>query len=689
MRKILAATGLFTLTFTLTTFSQTEEIHHCGTSEMMEKALLEFPDMADSLAKWEMVQQTGNVEKATKVFPIVFHIVHTYDGNWVTDAQVHSALKIINEDYKGLNADLSGVISSFQGVIGNPDFEFRLARKDPQGNCTNGITRTFSKHTLSTDDDVKTIAPQWDPKKYINVWVVSNIKNGAGGYAYLPGSAAFMPGRDGIIIRSTQFGAIGFSNNSTFAKRSLSHELGHYFNLQHTWGGSNTPGLASNCNSDDGVNDTPNTIGTAGSICNTAQNTCSSLDNVQNIMDYATCPLMFTAGQSTRMINAANSTTANRNNLSTSANLIATGTNNGYSDTICVPIADFHTSNRIVCVGTNLQIKDFSHRGNVTSYTWEVTNGTNTLTSNLQNPTFNFTAEGLYTVKLTVSNAAGSNSITKSNYIKVTSNQAEVSSNGYFDDFEDNPISSGRWFVVNETSNGWKETNAASVSGTKSLKIDNRTADSLDTWTLYSPSFNFSQITDLSIKFKYAYVKRNNSSADKLRILLSSNCGQSWNIISNLTGANLETSSPTTSNFVPLPAQWKEATINVPTTYKTQTNVRIKFEFVSAKGNNFYFDDFNIPGIASTQEELNLVNGLKVYPNPNNGDFQVSIDAVQPGDAIFKLIDISGKTVWMKNRTLELGTGIYPVQTAGLSKGIYWLNIQTPFGIFNEKVIIQ
>ena len=406
-------------------------------------------------------------------------------------------------------------------------------------------------------------------------------------------------------------------------------------------------------------------------------------------MDYASCPLMFTAGQSTRMINAANSSTAIRNNLSTSANLLATGTNNGYSDTLCVPIADFHTSNRVVCVGTNLSIKDFSYRGPVATYAWEVSNGTNTLTSSLQNPTFNFTAEGLYTVKLTVSNASGSNSITKSNYIKVTPSQAEVTSNGYFDDFEYSPITSGRWFVVNETSNGWKETNAASVSGSKSLKIDNRTADSLDTWTLYSPSFDFSQIADVSIKFKYAYVKRNNKSADKLRVLISSNCGQTWNLINNISGANLETGTATTANFVPLPSQWKEANVNVPTIYKTQTNVRIKFEFISASGNNFYFDDFNIPGTASNQEELNFVNGLKVYPNPNNGDFQVSIDAAQPGEAIFKLIDISGKTVWTKNRTLELGTGIYPVQSAGLSKGIYWLNIQTPFGILNEKVIIQ
>lgn len=688
MKKILATTGLFTLILSQTTFSQNTEVHYCGSTEMYQKALIEFPDMADSIAKWNLHAPLTNVEKAVKVFPIVFHIIHTYDVNWVTDAQVHDAVKIVNEDYKGLNSDLTGVIPVFQSIVGNPDFEFRLARKDPQGNCTNGITRTYSKATLYSDDDVKTIAPQWDPSKYINVWIVNNISNGAGGYAYLPGSAQFMPGRDGIILRASQFGSIGLSNGGTFSKRSLTHELGHYFNLLHTWGGTNSPGLASNCSDDDGVTDTPNTIGTGNGGCNTGQVTCSSLDNVQNIMDYASCPLMFTAGQSTRMIAAANSATASRNNLSTSANLIATGTNTGYTDTICVPVADFNATNKIGCVGSSIQIKNYSYRAQITTYAWEVTNGTITLTSAVENPTFNFTQPGLYSVKLTVSNAQGSSTKTKTSYIKISTAQAEINSNGFFEDFENNALSNN-WFVVNETTNGWKETTAASVSGTTSLKIDNRTADSLDTWTLYSPTFDLTQVANPVIKFKYAYLKRNNNSACKLRIYMSSNCGQTWNIIYNFNSTALATAGNSNANFIPLASQWKDATVNIPGLFQNQNNVRIRFEFVGGKGNNFYFDDFNIPGTASTQEEINNSSSLKIFPNPNNGDFQVSIDAAQGGEATFKLIDISGKTVWTQTRNIELGTKQYPVQSSGLSKGVYWLNIQTPFGILNEKVIIQ
>ena len=74
---------------------------------------------------------------------------------------------------------------------------------------------------------------------------------------------------------------------------ALTHEVGHYLALNHTWGAGNTPEAATNCNQDDGVTDTPNCAGTPN--CNLNINTCGAgtpgdlKDNVQNFMDYAYC----------------------------------------------------------------------------------------------------------------------------------------------------------------------------------------------------------------------------------------------------------------------------------------------------------------------------------------------------------------------------------------------------------------
>ena len=130
---------------------------------------------------------------------------------------------------------------------------------------------------------------------------------------------------DGVIALSTYVGSIGTSSPTN--SRTLTHEIGHFFNLQHVWGNTNAPGVA--CG-DDGVSDTPITKGwdhcpsSNYDVCNNGVD-----ENFQNYMEYSYCDVMFTQGQNTRMHAALNSTVQNRNNLWTTNNLIATGTKIG------------------------------------------------------------------------------------------------------------------------------------------------------------------------------------------------------------------------------------------------------------------------------------------------------------------------------------------------------------------------
>ena len=81
------------------------------------------------------------------------------------------------------------------------------------------------------------------------------------------------------------------------------------------------------------------------------------------------------------------------------------------------PKADFLTDKVVFAAGDSAQFVEASSN-NPTSYQWTIT-GTQNLTSTLPNPKLKLNGLGNYTIKLRVSNAFGSDSVTKTNYLKV------------------------------------------------------------------------------------------------------------------------------------------------------------------------------------------------------------------------------------------------------------------------------
>jgi hypothetical protein len=253
------------------------------------------------------------------------------------------------------------VKEEFLSIVADAEIEFRLARKDANGNCTKGITRTFSTATFGGSEDDRISAVQsehgnWPGNRYLNVFVAADI-GGAAGYTYRP--STWRTGmNNGIHVLHTYVGSIGTS--STQRSRTMTHEVGHWVNLPHTWGNSNNPGLSTNCNDDDGVTDTPNTIG--WTTCNRSGESCGSLDNVENYMEYSYCSKMFTNGLRTRMRAALNSNTGGRSTVISAANLTFTGVNQ--PDVFCK--ADFRANVTEVCAGESIDFLDDSFFGPTT-----------------------------------------------------------------------------------------------------------------------------------------------------------------------------------------------------------------------------------------------------------------------------------------------------------------------------------
>lgn len=252
------------------------------------------------------------------LIPLVFHVIHDDGIENISNSQIHEAIIQLNEDFAAINPELIEVHPQFNNLIANIGFEFRLADLDPNGEPTTGINRIKSDLTYNGDDIALKQLIQWDPTMYLNIWVVhSSDGNNGSAFAFYPadveGSGSIY---DGVV---SSYWAVGRTETAIESHyKILTHEIGHWANLKHTWGDESNHQSTEGCNYDDGVNDTPNTIGNDG--CNIESISCSSLDNVQNYMDYSDCPAMFTEGQKNRMLATMNSSVGGRNNIWSNSN---------------------------------------------------------------------------------------------------------------------------------------------------------------------------------------------------------------------------------------------------------------------------------------------------------------------------------------------------------------------------------
>ena len=144
--------------------------------------------------------------RSTYTVPVVFHIIHQYGSENISDEQVFDAMRVLNEDFNKQNPDWDDVVSQFLPLVANIDIEFKLAQKDPNGNCTKGITRTVSALTNVGDQSMKNLI-QWPRNKYLNVWVCA-YADGAAGYTLTPGGAALYAAADGIVMLHNYVGSI-------------------------------------------------------------------------------------------------------------------------------------------------------------------------------------------------------------------------------------------------------------------------------------------------------------------------------------------------------------------------------------------------------------------------------------------------------------------------------------------------
>ncbi|MBC8265490.1 MAG: zinc metalloprotease [Flavobacteriales bacterium] len=529
MKKLILLSSL--ILFTTTLFSQ----NRCGTTEYQQQIEQINPEIRAERLKLEkdilrwIGENPNHQQKVIITIPVVVHVVYNSPQQNISDAQVQSQIDVLNNDFRRTNVDAIMTPTVWTSVAADCEIEFCLASTDPNGNSTNGITRTqtTSSSFSMQGDPVKDAAnggkDAWPNADYLNIWVC-NLGSGLLGYATPPFGGIGQ--NDGVVIGYSYFGTIGTVQNPYNKGRTATHEVGHWLNLEHLWGGG-----FGNCGNDN-VNDTPTqeeenygcpAFPHNASSCNT---TNTDGDMFMNYMDYTNdaCMNMFTQGQKTRMIAAINQSRQNllNHNLCGSAP----------PPPPCAPISPPITEDfQSATIPTNWSINNSDN-----DKTWEITS------------------------------TAGFNS-SSSIYI----NNADYSANGEVDDLILSPM-------------------------------------------------DLTSLNNINLSFDYAYALWTDPTAspnysDTLQILVSADCGSTWQKIWEKSGLNLVTTTPVFTAAAWTPSSnndWNSEIINLDN-YTVEDDFMLKFRNINDYENNLFLDNINISAtVISTLNEINTTEKILI-----------------------------------------------------------------------------
>ncbi|NNV55068.1 M43 family zinc metalloprotease [Limnovirga soli] len=305
---------IFFTCVTFCTHNTNAQTMHCGTTYFETELKNTDPNYLGRVLQLQSgIQDTINAHHlnsllsrasliwGVKRIPVVVHVI----GNARNNAALSTAFSVQQLIIDKLNEDFRKMTSTpgyGNGV--DAEIEFCLAQKDPNGLPTTGVLsvndNSHGPYSKADDILIKNWS-HWPPDKYLNIWICdltgSNVQAwGSDPSMYFTSNVPATKNRDGVVCDMNAFGT-----------RILTHEIGHWLNLKHTYSDAQK-----DCIYTDFCGDTPFCFGGSGSDltnnclppnqCTTENNNGISTRQVANYMDDAEdCMNMFTTDQTTRM----------------------------------------------------------------------------------------------------------------------------------------------------------------------------------------------------------------------------------------------------------------------------------------------------------------------------------------------------------------------------------------------------
>ncbi len=682
----------------------------CATMAILEKKLTEKPALRTLFNEGEVQFQKIVTDRVLRnktmkaggvvTIPVVFHVVGK-SQSIATDAQLIAQLDTINKDYAGLNASESKIPSYFKTLFGKSGIQFALAKRTPGNEPTTGIVRYGTTRNSFADDDenIKHAsqggADAWDPNSYLNVWVC-DLGSTILGYATFPNMGP--ANEQGVAIHYKSLP--GSTNTDYNGGKTLTHEVGHYFNLYHIWGDDNGA-----CSGTDYVSDTPNQADANRTLRSgvVTDNCTQSSPGImyQNYMDYSPDAnlYMFTTLQVARMEAAF---TSYRSVMANSMGAVAVNLKKNDASMKSITQPDQRLCNnsfvpQVVFRNTGSEILrsvtiTASISGGATvSYTWTgalATYGEATVTLPVMT-----TTEGDHELIIATSRPNGvadedvSGDSKTFNYIYYEPVAAPVTE-GFEGSFP--PTA---WDIVNlDGGNTWEQTTAASKTGRASARIRNFGNDVVGQKDyLRSPTVNIAGTDSAFVSFQVAAATYNSATSqtvewDTLQVLVSTDCGKTYTSVYKKWGSTLITrSAATRTAFTPAATEWRKERINI-SSFIPQGDILVAFVNTNGNENDLYLDDININTVTVNPNLKEA--GFLVSPNPTEGLVSVQFYPHPTDLTGVYIYDANGRMVMERNVTSgKVSTNVYDFDLGQYASGLYIVKAVFTNRVLTKKIV--
>lgn len=325
------------------------------------------------------------------------------------------------------------------------------------------------------------------------------------------------------------------------------------------------------------------------------------------------------------------------------------------------PVADFIGNPTTLNVGGTVTFTDLS-TNTPTSWSWSITPASgwsySSGSATSQNPQVTFTTQGVYTVALTATNAAGSDVETKTNYITVTLATGPCTgASTTCDEFIQN-VTLG---AINNTTGC---SNYASYAATTTLSTNQQ----------YTVTC-IPQITGQGVGSAYTN--------DEMAVWIDWNDDLDFTDAGEQVGYAIATQSQFNTAFTfTVPAS---ATIG-------QVAMRVRMSFLTDDGaivpcgTSTYgeVEDYEVTiqaGQVSLEE--NIFSGVTVYPNPTSADLSIDLSTINEEQISIALVDMTGKVLAVQH---NVAGSIAHFDMTTFAKGMYQIRISNGSVVSTRKV---